>query len=224
MVSRIYIEGGGDSSEGKARCREGFRELLEKCGYKGRMPRLRACGPRDDAYDDFKTRHNQSLGSGDYVALLVDSEDPVADVNATWTHLQYRDGWQRPPGAADEQVLLMTTCMETWLVADRDALAEHYGQGFQVSALPALNNLEARNRENIQRGLYNATRRCSARYEKGPQSFTTLGKIRPDVIQQHLPSFNTCPASSGRGRYWTPGSDAETHPLAAVGYRPYNAA
>ena len=189
MVSRIYIEGGGDSAEGKARCREGFRNLLEKCGYKGRMPQLRACGPRGDAYDDFNTRHNQSSESGDYVALLVDSEGPVADVSATWAHLRNRDGWQRPAGADDEQVLLMTTCMETWLVADRDALAEHYGQGFQVSALPALNNLEARNRGDVQRGLDNATRQCSTRYAKGPQSFAALGKINPDTIQQYLPSF-----------------------------------
>lgn len=27
--------------------------------------------------------------------------------------------WDPPTGATDNQVLLMTTCMETWIVADR---------------------------------------------------------------------------------------------------------
>ena len=30
--ARIYLEGGGDSKDGKVRCREGFRKLLKKCG------------------------------------------------------------------------------------------------------------------------------------------------------------------------------------------------
>ena len=38
--ARIYLEGGGDSKDGKVRCREGFSKLLRKCGLSGRMPRL----------------------------------------------------------------------------------------------------------------------------------------------------------------------------------------
>ncbi len=40
MSATIFLEGGGDSKELHIRCREGFRQLLEKCGFKGRMPRL----------------------------------------------------------------------------------------------------------------------------------------------------------------------------------------
>lgn len=58
MIGRIYIEGGGDRADGRARCREGFRRLLlENCGYQGRMPRLVICGSRNSAYDDFKAAH-----------------------------------------------------------------------------------------------------------------------------------------------------------------------
>ena len=187
-MAHIYLEGGGDSNDGRRRCRQGFRALLEKCNYKGRMPRLTASGDRKAAYDDFVNNYRPASREN-YIALLVDSEDPVADVDATWMHLRNRDGWQRPPGADDEQVLLMTTCMETWLVADRDALAKHYQQGFQVSALPALDNLESRSRDDVQRRLENATRQCSTPYAKGPHSFAVLGKVSPDAIQQHLPSF-----------------------------------
>jgi hypothetical protein len=50
----IYVEGGGagaDSKDVDIRCREGFRKLLENCGFEGRMPRLvklvAACGALD---------------------------------------------------------------------------------------------------------------------------------------------------------------------------------
>ena len=74
VKAHIYLEGGG-GKDLNARCREGFRKLLESCGFAKRMPKLTACGSRNSAYDDFKTAHAHASG-GDYVALLVDSEDP----------------------------------------------------------------------------------------------------------------------------------------------------
>ena len=188
VTARIYLEGGGDSKAGKIACQKGFRTLLEKCGLTGRMPRLIACGSRNSAYDDFRDAH-ASGGPADYIALLVDSEYPVADLNATWRHLRQRDGWTRPPGADDEQVLLMTTCMETWLVADRDTLAAHYGSCLQPSALPPTDNLESRRRDDIQRRLERATRSCAAPYAKGPPSFAILGRLNPNTLAALLPSF-----------------------------------
>ena len=188
MSGRIYIEGGGDTAESKARCRAGFRQLLENCGFKGRMPTLRVCGSRNSAYDNFRDAHANAAAT-DYTALLVDSEDPVADLDATWRHLRQRDGWPRPPGAADEQVLLMTTCMETWIVADRDTLAAHYGPCLQPSALPPTNNLESRRRNDVQRSLERATRSCAAPYAKGPHSFAILGRLTPSTLESLLPSF-----------------------------------
>ena len=76
MKTHLYIEG-GDSKEDQIRCREGFRKLLEKMGLSGRMPRLSACGGREAVFDDFKTAHVRQHAN-DYVAMLVDSEDPVA--------------------------------------------------------------------------------------------------------------------------------------------------
>lgn len=123
--SKIYLEGGGVSGKLHDRCREGFRKLLEGAGFKGRMPRLVACGGRGETFDDFKTaQHKRSAGA--YVAMLVDSEDPVKAVDKPWAHLRNRDGWGRPAHAVDDQVFLMTTCMETWIVADREALKRHY--------------------------------------------------------------------------------------------------
>lgn len=120
--------------------------------------------------------------------MLVDSEDPLTDVEKTWEHLKNRDNWDKPEGAVDEQALLMTTCMETWIVADRAALKEHYGHKLQETALPSLNDLEKRNRHDVHAKLVHATRDCSNAYAKGKRSFEVIGVLNPDVLDS-LPSF-----------------------------------
>ncbi|HSB08485.1 MAG TPA: DUF4276 family protein [Blastocatellia bacterium] len=192
MSSTLYLEGGGSGPDSKglqSRCREGFRTLLEKCELTGRMPRLVACGGRTSAFDDFKTAL-RNKATGDYVAMLIDSEAPLANLEAAWEHLRLRpgDNWERPPAATDDQVLFMTTCMETWIVADREVLRRHYGSKLQSSALPPLTNLEARGRHDVQDRLAHATRNCPNAYTKGKRSFEILAKLTPAVLEQ-LPSF-----------------------------------
>ncbi len=187
MRAYIYIEGGGDSKELHVRCRQGFRQLLERCGFSRRMPRLVACGSRSAAYSDFKTAHESN--KAEYVAMLIDSEEPVSNPEETWDHLRNCDRWERPDGADDEQVLFMTTCMESWIVADRDTLGQHYGSSLQESALPSLSSLEQSNRQDIQEGLKHATRNCSNAYQKGKRSFEILGKLKPETMESHLPAF-----------------------------------
>jgi len=189
----LYVEGGGtgaDSKEVDIRCREGFRKLLENCGFAAdkRMPRLFACGGRDRAFAAFKIAQRNNT-SGHFVALWIDSEEPLADLEAAWKHLQTRDRWAQPTGAVDEQVLFMTTCMETWFVADRAALKAYFKDELQESALPPLQALENRDRHDVQDKLIHATRECSNAYAKGMRSFEILGRLSPTVLVQHLPSF-----------------------------------
>lgn len=191
MSASIYIEGGGDSKYLRTRCREGFSKLLKRCGFSGRLPRTIACGSRGDAFDSFKTACH-TAPEGRYVALLVDSEDPVTDIEQPWTHLSDRDRWSKPPGAHDEQVLLMVTSMETWIIADRSTLRSHYGPDLRESALPAPDNLESRDRRSIQDALSSATRNCGNAYRKGKRSFEIVGKLNPDVLAEYLPSFARC--------------------------------
>jgi hypothetical protein len=189
VTARIYVEGGGDNRELRARCREGFSDLLQRCGFAGRMPRLVAHGGREATYDGFVTAHAMAAASGEYVAMLVDSEEPIAAVDEPWRHLHQRDGWSQPPGAIDEQVLLMTTCMETWIIGDRGALTAHYGANLQESVLLALTRLEERPRGEVQDALIHATRNCPNRYAKGKRSFEVLSKLDPETLATHLPSF-----------------------------------
>ena len=190
MKAVIYVEGGGDSDSEHIACREGFRKLFENFGIRGRMPKFVACGSRTDAYDAFKTAHAQK--KADYVALLVDAEDPMVDPNKPWEHLESRkdDSMPRPEKAGDDQALVMATCMETWIVADRAALESVYKKlCLQVSALPPLVDLEIRNRHDVQNALSHATRNSRNRYTKGRRSFKTLEEIEPDRIRDSLKSF-----------------------------------
>lgn len=187
MSGHLYIEG-GESKEDQIRCRKGFCRLLEKTGLKGRMPRLSACGGRTSAFDDFKTAHAKA-GAGHFVAMLIDSEEPMLDIEKTWQHLKARDNWDRPAGTGDDQVLFMTTCMETWIAADRETLRKHYGHKLQESALPPTNNLESRGRVDVHDKLEHATRNCSNAYTKGKRSFVVVGELNPETLESLLPSF-----------------------------------
>jgi hypothetical protein len=152
------------------------------------MPRLFACGSRDAAFDDFKIALGAKRAS-DYVTMWIDSEDPLTDLEATWVHLTRRDNWTKPAGATDDQVLLMTTCMETLVAADHAALAAHYGSKLQASALPPLVQLESRGRHDLQERLVHATGNCTNAYAKGKRSFEVLAKLTPSTLAQYLPSF-----------------------------------
>jgi hypothetical protein len=179
----IFVEGGGD----KEACRKAVRTVLEKGGLTGRVPRIVACGSRNEAFDDFK--HAQEQQAFEDVFLIVDSEDPVADRNQPWAHLASRDKWQRPSGASDEQVFLMTTCMETWIAADHTALKAHYGARLHDKSLPPLFDLEQRDRHEVQDNLVAATRNCKNVYRKGARSFHVLLAVNPQTLSKLLPAF-----------------------------------
>jgi hypothetical protein len=108
----------------RTRCREGFRGFLEKAGFEGNLPRIVACGGRRSAYDRFKTACDQ----GETGLLLIDSEDTVS-VNSPWEYLASRpdDGFSKPPNVSDDHCHLMVVCMESWFLADKEALSEFFG-------------------------------------------------------------------------------------------------
>jgi len=189
----IYIEGGAAGAGSKylkTKCQEAFHKLLDRMGFAGRKPRLVACGGRSDVYERFVVEH--SAGTADYVAMWIDSEEPMVNPNAAWQHLRKVatvPQWLQPAGAQDDQVLFMTTCMETWIVADREVLKEYYGHALQEPALPPLVNLEKRPRHDVQGMLEHATRECTNFYKKGERSYEILAELNPAALRQQLPSF-----------------------------------
>ena len=115
MSVRIYVEGGFQGST-KAACRQAFRTFFQKVIPHGSFTVI-ASGDRCAAFKDFCLALRQN--HGEYIILLVDSEEAVAA--AAWQHLATRQGdnWQRPIGASDDQAHLMVQVMEAWFLADR---------------------------------------------------------------------------------------------------------
>ena len=199
---KIFVEGGGDSSQLKANCRKGFASFLAKAGLKGNMPRIVACGSRKHAYDDFCT----ALNNGEEAMLLVDSEESVnAGLQGTadyetwkpWEHLAQREGdkWSKPKNAANNQCHLMVQCMESWFLADRGTLKSFFGQGFQETHLPATANpIEGIGKQQVYDALAKATADCKtkAQYGKGEHSFKILEQIDPNKVEEASPWAKRC--------------------------------
>ena len=130
---RLYIE--GDS--GKHRhptLREGFRDFLtdivgiarqKKVGF-----RLIMAGSRQQACHDFITALRIYRGNGVYIALLVDSEGPLAGREPV--DLLSNDCCPYRIVAQPEQCHLMVECMESWFLADVLALQRYYGKKFNT--------------------------------------------------------------------------------------------
>ena len=186
VTVKLYVEGGGNRNSLRSGCREGFRKFLEN-GFKGRMPRVVACGSRRDTYEDFKT----ACEKGDRSLMLIDSEDFVTVGMSPWQHLANRqgDGFTKPPKASDEHCHFMVVCMESWFLADKEILARYFDQGFNEKSLPQNLSIEGIAKNNIFSGLKAATSDCKTKgqYEKGRDSFKILGLLTPDKISAASP-------------------------------------
>ena len=184
MNVTVYVEGGGNSKDLKSACRRGFRKFIERAGLSSNMPKIVACGGRDNAFDSFRT--SLATGSGTAV-LLVDSEDPVTK-QTPWQHLKARDNWDRPDDATDDQCHLMVQVMETWFIADVTALQSHYGQGFRPQDLPQNPDIEKVSKDDVLTGLNQAAKNTKkGSYKKGSDSFPILEKLDPGKVRNASP-------------------------------------
>ena len=188
MSVRVYVEGGGDGRELGARCREGFSAFFDKAGLTGRMPRIVACGGRQKTYDKFCSALTNAADN-EFIVLLVDSEDPVAEGADPWAHLKNRDNWDSPAGAADDNAHLMAQCMEAWFFADKDSLAKYFGAGFNRKALSGQKDIENIPKADLENHLQAATRQCEPKgeYRKGRHSFAVLAALDPAKVAAAAP-------------------------------------
>lgn len=184
----IYLEGGGDSRDGKAALRQGMDALLQplKAEAQGRALgwKLVPCGGRDRAFRAFRN----AAGSDDtLVVLLVDSEDPVS--TRPVAHLAQRDGWDLHD-AENDAVHLMVQVMETWIVADADALEGYYGGGFNAGQLPRRQALEEVPKAEIERTLRQATAKTTkGAYHKIRHASELLARIDRERVKARCRHF-----------------------------------
>ena len=79
--------------------------------------------------------------------------------------------------------------MEAWFLADKEALVEFFGKGFNRNALPGNQHVEDIPKKDVVEGLKNATRQCDKKgeYSKGAHSFQILERIDPNKVFQASP-------------------------------------
>ena len=185
MTATLYIEGGGDGRSLLGPFREGWREFLRSAGVDGRVKIVRG-GGREQTFRRFIAAA-ASAGSGATVLLLVDSEGPVAAGRTVWQHLAACDGWPRPGRAGDDQAFLMVQVMETWFLADRDALRAYFGDKFRARVIRTWPDLEGVPKKTVIEALERATAACRKSYAKGRVSFELLAQIDPARVETACP-------------------------------------
>lgn len=181
---RIYVEGGGDSVAQAAPLRRALSDWIARAlGPEAMHPKIIACGSRRKAYEHFCEGRRQRPGA--LCLLLVDSEAPVSGASR-WAHVRQRpgDAWDQPGGVTDEVLHFMVQVMETWLLADSEALGIYFGEGFAPRQLPGHPDLEGLSKDEVYRRLQDATR-ASRRgsYQKG-RDLHLLGLIDPSKVQR----------------------------------------
>lgn len=180
---RIFIEGGGDGKVLDGAFKYAWWKFFTAAGLDGKMPAIVRGEGRSETFRKFQ---NTPWKPRELRLLLVDSEGPVDANHTAWQHLKARpaDNWDRPEWAADDSAYLMVQFMETWFLADREALRRFFGQSFNANPFREWPSLEAVPKATVLSALERAT---GGRYRKGMISFQLLGMISPDKVAAACP-------------------------------------
>ena len=93
----------------------------------------------------------------------------------------------------------MVQCMESWFLADKDALAEYFGQGFLRNSLPGQANIELIRKIDVLNALEHAAGPTTQRhYHKTDHGYELLGLISPTKVgnaSQHAQTLHALLAS-----------------------------
>lgn len=185
VTATLYIEGGGEGKDLRARFRRGWQTFFGAAGVGSRTKIVRGAG-RQQTFRRFASAVSDPRSDA-IPLLLVDSEGAVAAGQSVWRHLLDRDGWRKPKGAGKDQAFLMVQVMETWFLADRDALRRYFGERFRDRAIKHWPTLEDVPKSTVLEALESATKECRKPYAKGRTSFELLGKVDPACVEAACP-------------------------------------
>jgi hypothetical protein len=184
----IYVEGGQEKyldMSLKNSMRSFLRELEEALRNIGWSLKIDMKHSRNEAFSAFCSPP-QPDPTG-YRVLLVDAECTVHGNQSAKQHLRTRDGWDTAPHDA-AQFYLMVQMMESWFLADLDALEDYFGHGYRPNAIPKRNDIEAIPKDDVESHIESATIASARRkYHKGRHSADLLAKINPQLVRQKSP-------------------------------------
>jgi hypothetical protein len=191
---RLYVEGGSEDAEVKARLRQGFSIFLNPIRELARKRRIRwrliVCGSRTASLEAFQNDLPEYPDA--FLALLVDAERPVAVIEQPWHHLQQSpDAWDRPVGAEDRHGHLMVQATEAWFLADREMLKKYFGKGYNEKALPKNKNIEQVPKNALFTALKKAGQKTAKRgYDKTRDAPRILEFVRLAIVRRNARACN----------------------------------
>lgn len=141
-------------------------------------------GSRDETYKDFVRGVRSHPNS--FVIVLVDSEDAVTAKSAL-EFLQASTTWAFRD-VRDAQCHLMVQVMESWFLADMEALVKYYGPKLQRATLPNNPNVEQVAKSDVLGGLTGATKHTrKGRYHKTKHAAALLSAVSPEKVIRAAP-------------------------------------
>lgn len=139
-----------------------------------------ACGSREDTFDLFRSACRNHHPNA-FNLLLVDAE--AALKGDPPTHLQACDGWDLGD-VEPECCHLMVQVMEAWLIADPEALANFFGDGFREGSLPGHPDVEQVDKTDLMKRLKRATKDSrKGRYHKIHHGPKILGRLDSEKVR-----------------------------------------
>jgi hypothetical protein len=192
MEIKLYVEGGGKGSHKRAtiKLQQGFdaffAELKVAAQNKKISFKIIPAGNTQSTYDDFIFSVANSPQS--FNLLLVDSDAALDENESARDFLQKKYKKWKLKTVKDEQCHLMVQIMESWFIADIDALKEFYGQEFKTSAVPKNKNVEAIGKEKIESSLKTATAKTQKKeYHKIEHGSKLLETISSQKVREAAP-------------------------------------
>ena len=180
--------------EGHRSLRPGFHKLFEPHLERARQRRIRfnliAGGSRAEAVKDFL--RSCKLRPHHINVLLIDSEDPVFDTTVAIRSLRNQSYWDEGVDCEDNQINLMVQSMEAWFIADRQAFTHHFGQDFNLNALPSPQDAESVAPDDLTNAIRGALRYVSRRkrgYDKVTDGVKLLQLIDHAAVSKHCRHF-----------------------------------
>ena len=171
----IYFEGSSD-------LREGFSAFFS--GIPGGRPKLVAGKSFANTIRAFviAVEHSSSINF-----LLVDADGP--NDGKLLQKVRGNPEWNSTLAVCDEQVHFMVQVMESWLLADKSTLESYYGRDFRATRLPPNPKVEQVSKDDVLRGLHDATRGTGkGPYHKTRHAPALLALIDTAKVRSAAPS------------------------------------
>jgi Domain of unknown function (DUF4276) len=180
----LYVEGSGPTEATRRPLREGMTiflgELKARAEGKGIKFKVILCRDKDRTVDAFKIA--VANDKGNFHVVLVDSDCAVSAPRLNHYRERFKGSWK---GVVEQSCHLMVQVMESWFVADSEALKTFYSDGFNAKPLPKSKDVETVDKDTVLKALETATRKAKkGKYHKIKHASDLLSRIDPDAVRR----------------------------------------